>query len=200
MDETDFHTVALATHIRERATELKRVKDERGENLNIGHIPIRSRGTALLIGSIGEAALASYLEDELEGPMDVYTADDPSEPEEADILAMGRRIDVKTRMGRYPPSLNYWMFVERSAVKPSIDYFAFAWYDRIGKTATLLGFLGSEELQGVAKLWIAGSRLDNGWTIPCDSYGVRIRDLFPIGELPLLLRENGRKGMQGARV
>ena len=42
-----------------------------------------------------------------------------------------------------------------------------------------------------ATLFYKGQKLDNGWVIPCESYGIRIRDLENIDILPVLLRENG---------
>lgn len=199
--ESNFHTISLDAAFRARARESADIKLDRGQNLNMGHIPLKGRGTALLIGSIGEVALVEYLQTVNDYCQPVYMSDDPAKPEVADVVAGGHRIDVKTRAGRYPPSVDYWMFVERSSAAKDMDYFVFAWYDRIGKSVSLLGFLERDILLQRATLFLAGSTLDNGWRIPCDSYGVRIRDLEDIDVLPVLLLENGCvRGCTGVRT
>lgn len=199
--ESNFHTISLDAAFRAKARESADIKLDRGQNLNIGHIPLKGRGNALLIGSIGEVALVEYLQTVNDYCFPVYTPDDPTKPEEADVIAGGHRIDVKTREGRYPPSPDYWMFVERSSARHDTDYFVFSWYDRINKTVSLLGYLERELLLRKATLHLAGTKLDNGWTISCDSYGMRIRELEDIDTLPTLLRENGCvRGFAGVKA
>jgi len=191
--ETDYVYVSLTADHLERAKESARTKAERGKLCGITHChkPLAGRWQAFFTGSLGEVVLADYLRSSNDSDYPILTPDDPAAFEEADVIAGGHHIDVKTRSGKYGVRDHYWLFVEKKSAEHDTDYYVFAWYNRLDQSVTLLGFIERDTLLQEARLFYKGERLDNEWVIPCDSYGIRIRDLENIDILPVLLRENG---------
>jgi len=192
--EKQFITINIDTSLLEETKISTEIKKQRGDLHNISHFhrPIANRSNAFWTGSVGEVATARYLRECNDSGYPIHTPDDPSEFEEADIVANGHYLDVKTRAARYGPHTHYWMFAERASAERDVDYFVFCWYNHINQSVTLLGFLERDVLLQVAHLFRKGGLLDNEWVIPCESYGVRISELETIDILPTLLRENGR--------
>jgi hypothetical protein len=192
--ENRFVTIKLDAALLKEAKASSELKKRRGELCNISrcHKPLAGRARAFWTGSVGEVALARYLRECNDSGYEILTPDDPSQFEEADVVANGHYIDAKARAARYGVHTRYWMFVERASAERDVDYFVFCWYNYVDQTVTLLGFLERDVLLQVARLFHKGERLDNGWSIPCESYGVRIDELENIDILPVLLRENGR--------
>lgn len=183
--------------ISESAKASAALKLERGRNLKINHIPMMGRKAALYLGSLGEEALVRYLCETNDSGYEILTPDDPAAFEEADVIANGWHLDVKTRTGKCSASPDWWVFVEAKSAMHDTDAFVFAWYNRVGRYVSLLGFLERDVLLSCAKRVVKGDALDNGWASPCDCYGIRIRELEPMHHLPVLLRECGLCGRDG---
>ena len=191
--EQNYVYVRLTPAHLERAKESAKIKAERGRLCSIAgcHKPLAGRWQAFFTGSLGEVILADYLRETNDSGYEILTPDDPAAFEEADVIANGWHLDVKTRSGKCGVRDGYWMFVEKGSAEHDTDLFAFSWYNRVDQSVTLLGFLERDVLLQCACRFNRGDVLDNGWTIPCDSYGVRIRELENISYLPTLLRECG---------
>lgn len=180
-----------ASHF-EQARDAARLKEERGKLCGIRkfHKPLTYANEAFFTGSVGEIVVAEFIRDSNDSGLQVICPDDPAIREVADIIAGGHHIDVKTRAARYHWMEGYRVFVEKKSAEHDTDYFVFVWYNRKALDATILGFLEKDDLLN-SRLFLRGETIDNGWRIPCDSYGIRICDLEDIDILPALLRENG---------
>lgn len=192
MENRYVHIKLSASHL-ERIHEAARTKEERGAISGIRHFhrPMTGAYNAFFTGSVGEVVTHDYLSDANDSGMMIETPNDPTVPEVADIVAGGHYIDVKTRQAKYPFRDGYTMFAEKGCLEHGPDYLAFVWYDRRAMAADILGFVETGDIGRKGRLYLKGERLDNGWQMPCDSYGIRIRDLDDIRILPQLLRENG---------
>ena len=124
------------------------------------------KGGGNFIGFVGEVCVRDYLE-----------ADNTS-CKDYDITKDGMRIDVKTKLTRYPPKQNYACTIYKTSLHQQCDSYVFARFDKEKNKVYLCGWMPKKDFLESAHATKKGDvDPSNGYVAQADAYDLEISKL-----------------------